>query len=286
MSLFQEAYDLTQRFGEGPTLVRRITETSDISFTTPGGLAAFFQISLGSQYNGMYCTELQETEEGTDPDAQVFTRTLVATYRPEDNSEDPLSRPDIWTFQTQGASVPAFFYFDGSTMRPMTNSAGDWLRGPQVDEAQTKVLIKGNRATFPSAIATAITNSVNASAYLGAAPGCWKCQGISGQRRYEENNGVTVGFWEVTVELLFRQTGWNLLIPDVGYNFLEAGVRKRATVKTKDESGVEVDIASADVVALDGSGGMATGSPPVPAILTRRVYRQVEFSGYFGAPPN
>jgi hypothetical protein len=74
------------------------------------------------------------------------------------------------------------------------------------------------------------------------------------------------------------------LIPDVGYNYLDGGVKKRALVKSKDpDTGEEIEVASSDVVGLNGTGGLSlTGTP---AILTRRVYEQAAFSSYFGTPP-
>jgi len=300
----EEFRESTHRFGENPQFIRRIVETKSsivLATTDTRSFAERQGISHGAPHPdiaGLYCTELIESQQVTTGNQGLQTITeLTATYtlpfieaRPIETGqaqtfdENPLARPDTWSFQTQGASVPALFYFDGSTQKAMTNSAFDLLSGLEVDEAQTKVVIKGNRASFPSVTATAITNAVNSDSFLGAGANHWKCQGISGELKYELVNGETVRYWEVTVELMYRQTGWNLLIPDVGYNYLDGGVKKRALVKSKDpDTGEEIEVASSDVVGLNGSGALSlTGAP---AILDRRIYKQSAFSSYFGTPP-
>jgi hypothetical protein len=239
-----------------------------------------------------FCVSLsydESVQEGSgDVPVNVYEATLKATYEKpatEEYGKNPYTRKDIWTFQTQGAPIAALFYFDGNTIKPLTNSAKDPLKGLQVDEALQKILIKGVRSNFPSALAAAVTNCVNSDSYLGFPANHVKCQGITAERKYEIVNKTTIWYWEVTVELLARQTGWNLLIPDVGYNYLEGGEKKRCKVKAPDGEGGEVDVASADPVALDGNGGqLAAGATPV--VLDRRIYRQVPFSGYFGNGPN
>ena len=87
---------------------------------------------------------------------------------------------------------------------------------------------------------------------------------------------------EVSVELLYRQTGWNLLIPDVGFNFIANGEKRRAMVLDNQNNEW---LASSDPVALDGQGGLAAAGQ-APAILTRRLYRRIDFNTYFGSPPS
>ena len=126
-----------------------------------------------------------------------------------------------------------------------------------------------------------MTNCVNESGYLGFAQDCVKVQGISGELVVEVVNGQDVKYWKITSELLGRQTGWNLMLPDIGFNFIEGSTKKRAFVKGPDGE----DLPSANPIALNGSGGMQPGSS-VPAILTRRVYKRITMSDYFGAPPS
>jgi hypothetical protein len=92
--------------------------------------------------------------------------------------------------------------------------------------------------------------------------------------------------------LAYRQTGWNLQLPDVGYNYLDSFTesalgetytvyeKKRAYVIDPD-SGEKV--AAVNPVALNSDGTLkAAGS--LPDILDRRVNREVNFSTYFGTP--
>jgi hypothetical protein len=107
-----------------------------------------------------------------------------------------------------------------------------------------------------------------------------KVQGISGEQATEQVNGQEVRYWKITSELLGRQSGWNLLLPDVGFNYIEGSVKKRADVEGPDGE----QVASANPIALNGSGGKQSGAT-LPAILTRRVYKRIAMSTYFGTPP-
>lgn len=287
------------RFGEPPRLTRNIACTAP-SAAALKSLTEGTGIESGSQhpdYPDALCIEVEYSEDFKDArpgEQDVYTATIKATYEVDLKEKGPLDRPDVWSFQTQGSAIAALFYIDNSdVMQPMVNSAYDPIKGLQVDEALQKIVIKGNRAKFPSAIAAALTNCVNSDGFLGFPADHVKCQGISGELKFEVVDGVTVRYWEVTVELMARQTGWNLLIPDVGYNYIaQVGnvLEKRRCwvwVPNPDpETNAlinNVKAASSDPVGLNGNGAMSpTG---VPAILTRRVYRRAAFSTFFGSPP-
>lgn len=299
----EEFWDTEHRFGESPRFIRRIREKREGTFVQimngdVQDIAERNGVSFGQEnqkYSGSFCTEIT-ISSGTETDKgqtyQIEELTAVYTVpqiegRPIETGDgafqpSPLSRPDTWSFQTQGQSIAALSYYDADTdvEKAMTNSAYSPLLGLNRDEAQTKVVIKGNRPTFPSALATALTNKINDNPWLGGARDCWKVQGISGELKYEVVNGELVRFWEVTAEILYRQTGWNLLIPDVGFNYIANGQLRRAVVW--DDENKEW-IASSEPVALNGSGGLALNA--APSILTRRVYKRVDFSQYFGEPP-
>lgn len=217
-------------------------------------------------------------------DVARFQATVTAQYEvvdlPDGPTPLPWQRSDVWKFSTQGVAVPALYYIDGQTIKPLVNSAGDYFEGLTVDEAQQKVTITGNRLAFPSALAASITNCVNAGSYLGFPPRHVKVQGISGELASETIDEQTYFFWKITTELLCRQTGWDLLLPDIGFNFVEDGKKKRAFVELDGE-----EIPSSNAVALDGNGGLA-GAGNLPAILTRKIYREIQMSQYFGTPPS
>jgi len=270
------------RFGESPGLQRRFVFTLDGQETTGAQYVAANSIDIGSphpEYTVVPCTsiEINEGYEGSRYHVEVV-------YRYEINDEileniNPLNRPDQWKFETQGVAVAALTYFDGTTQKPLTNSAFDYFEGLTVDEAQTKVVIEANRPTFPSAIATSLTNCVNSGSFLGAGPHFWKCQGITGELRRELVGTSIIKYWKITSTLMYRQTSWNLQLPDMGFNFIGGGQKRR--VMTFDFENSEW-IPSPVPMGLNGSGAQTFGAP---AILNRRVYREANFNAFFGNPP-
>jgi len=291
VSIVEQGREVTHKFGDSPQYSRTI-RVELFAPLTASLLVQLTGTSHGSPHPEAFaakCSDVQVTESliedpvqlpGPDaPPAAILAATIVATYTIADGPGLlPTQRADIWKFQTQGVAVPALFYYDGSTRKPLTNSANDYFEGLLVDEAQQKVTITSNRASFPSALAAAVTNCVNSEPYLGFAQDSVKVQGISGERAEEEINGQTVYYWKITSELLARQTGWNLLLPDIGWNFIDAETKKRATVEGPDGD----QIASTNPIGLNGLGGKAT---TLPAILNRRVYQRIPMSNFFGTPP-
>lgn len=272
---------LSHRFGEAPRADRKFILTLDNTAPTVSEIAAFVGIFHGSphpEYPFLVMTDAQVTEGSPSP----FHAEVTYSYEllePDERDPNPLARPDIWAFSTSGASVPALFYYDGDTQKPLVNSAGDYFEGLETSEAECRATISANRATFPLALAVAVTNTVNSDSYLGASAHQWKCIGISGQQQSEVVNDVEVNYWAITSELAYRQTGWNLQLPDIGYNYIDGGQKKRAYVL--DEQGEQV--ASANPVALNSDGSLkAAGS--IPDILDRRVNREANFNTYFGTP--
>jgi hypothetical protein len=71
-----------------------------------------------------------------------------------------------------------------------------------------------------------------------------------------------------------------LFLPDVGWNFIDGGQKRRAMVFDF-QNGEWV--ASANPVGLNGSGGMNFTN--FPFINERRVCEEVNFSPLFGTPP-
>lgn len=287
LGVFEQPRSGTHKLGESPIYERNFIVAVSTTTHSFAEIVIACGVPHGSPHPEFFGAkvdnlEVSESNESGSNDGG-FVVNVKATYAVPQRDWDPspLSRPDIWKFSTQGVAVPALYYFDGTTLKPLTNSAGDYFEGLVVDEGQQKITITGNRASFPSAIAAAVTNAVNTSSFLGFAQDCVKVQGISGELASEVVNEQTVFYWKVTAELLARQTGWNLLIPDVGFNFVEGGVKKRAHVTGPDGD----RIASSNPVALNGSGGLQAGAT-LPAILTRRVYKQIDFSSYFGTPPS
>jgi len=272
---------LSHRFGETPNAERRFVLTLDNTAPTVAEAASAVGIFHGAphpEYPFMTMVDAQITEGSPSPfHAEITYRYEV--LEPDERDPNPLARPDIWSFSTSGAAIPALFYYDGDTAKPLVNSANDYFEGLMTDEAECRATIAGNRPVFPLATAVAVTNTVNSDAYLGASAHQWKCIGISGQQQTEVVNDVEVNYWSVNIELAYRQSGWKLQLPDVGYNYLDGGQKKRAYVL--DEDGERV--ACANPVALNNDGSLKAAGV-IPDILERRVNREVAFEGFFGTP--
>jgi len=272
----------SHRFGEAPNAERKFVLTLDNTAPTVAEAANAIGIFHGSphpEYPFMIMTDAQVAEGSPSPfHAEVTYRYEV--LNPDERDPNPLARPDVWSFSTGGAAVPALFYWDGATQKPLVNSAFDYFEGLSTEEGECRATINANRANFPLATAVAVTNTVNSGTYLGAPAHHWKCIGISGQQQTEVVNDVEINYWAITSELAYRQTGWNLQLPDVGYNYLQSGEKKRAYVIDPD-SGDKV--AAVNPVALNSNGSLKTAGQ-LPDILDRRVNREVDFSSYFGRP--
>jgi hypothetical protein len=275
----------SHKFGESPTAEIKYHVTTDGPVATQEVLDEI-NIKHGTahpEYGYLLCSEgaLNELDRFH---VEVTYSYSVPSTGTEDSAPNPLARRDIWSFSTGGAAVPALTYFHGSgngDVRVLVNSAFDYFEGAMTEESELRATISGNRAAFPVGVATQVTNCVNLDAYLGAQQYQWKCQGISGQQQVEVVDGVEIKYWSVSVELAFRQSGWRLMLPNVGYSYLEGSERKRAYV-VDSESGER--IASSNPVALTDNGSLK-GSGTAPDILYRRVHREVNFQPLFGTPP-
>jgi hypothetical protein len=273
----------SHKFGESPTAERKyiITVNEPTATQTLVNAVGIFHAAAHPEFSYLKCLNIQVTE--TDRHHAEITYSYELPKQ-EELDPNPLARPDVWSFSTGGSQVPALVYYDGSgnsNKKPLQNSAKDFFEGLTTLEAEVRASISGNRPTFPLANAAAVTNSVNSSSYLGGASHTWLCAGISGQQATEVVNDVELRYWQITVELVYRASGHDLLLPNVGWNYLEGGEKKRVWVKDP-ESGEKV--ASGSPRALTTAGGLKADDQE-PDILTRRVYPEADFSNYFGTPP-
>ena len=278
---------LSHKFGEAPTAERKFIVTVDAPTATQDIISAVGITHTAAHPEYAYLLMLDASLTETD------RHHVEITYRyelpkQEDLDPNPLARPDVWTFSTGGSQVPALTYYHGTgnaDIRPLQNSAKEYVEGLTTLEAEVRATIAGNRSAFPLADAAAVTNAINSSSYLGGAAYTWQCAGIGGQQATEVVNGTEIRYWQITVELVYRRSGWNLLIPDVGWNYLEGGQIKRAWVRDP-ETGDK--IASGTPRALT-TGGALKAEGEAPDILGGgsglRVFPAVSFSTYFGTPP-
>lgn len=271
------------KFGEAPTAERKYIVTVDepTPTLTLVNAVGIYHTSPHPEFPYLRCLNIAVSEPDRHHAEITYSYELP---KQEELDPNPLARPDVWSFSTGGAQVPAMVYYSGtgnSTKKPLQNSAKDYFEGLTTLEAEVRASISGNRSSFPLAQAAAVTNSVNDSSYLGGAAHSWLCAGISGQQATEVVNDVEVRYWQITVELVYRASGHDLLLPNVGWNYVEGGEKKRAWVIDA-ETGEKV--AAAAPRALTAAGGLKAGDQE-PEILTRRVYPEADFSSYFGTPP-
>jgi hypothetical protein len=281
---------LSHKFGEAPTAEMKFVCTLDGATNTQEiiNTVGIFHGAAHPEFSYLLCLNVAVSE------TDAFHAEVTYSFEsPQEGTPSfqtsPLSRADIWSFSTSGISVPCFRYYNGSgnsDIKPLINSAGDIIEGAQSIEGELKLSIAGNRARFPIANAVAVTGAVNADSFLGAAAYQWMCHGISGQPAVEVVNGIEVNFWQVTAELSFKASGYQLYLPNVGWNYVSGSSKKRCYVF---EEGGSEKIASASVMALNDDGSIRfnsdfTGSG-APAIFSRRVNPAVAFATYFGTPP-
>ena len=273
----------SHKFGESPTAERKFIVTVDEPTATQTLVNAvgIFHAAAHPEFSYLKCLNIQVTE--TDRHHAEITYSYELPKQ-KDLDPNPLARPDVWSFSTGGSQVPALVYYDGNgngSKKPLQNTAKEFFEGLTTFEAEVRASIAGNRSAFPLASAAAVTNSINDASYLGGAKHTWLCTGISGQQATEVVNDVELRYWQITVELVYRASGHNLLLPNVGWNYLDGSKKKRAWVEDP-ESGEKV--ASGSPRALTSSGSLKADDQE-PDILTRRIYPEANFSTYFGTPP-
>ena len=273
------------KFGEGPTAERKFVVTVDVPTATQAAVNAIGIIhgSRHPEFSYLKCAEINATE----PDRHHIELTYRYELLKKESDPNPLARPDVWSFSIGGAKVPALFYYHGSgndDIRPLVNAAGDFIEGLESVEAEVKATINGNRAVFPLAIAAQVTNAINAAPYLGGAQYTWQCAGIGGQQASEVVNDVEINYYQISVELVYRASGWISRIPHVGWHFIQDGKKRKAWVWSASEMAQQED-ASAPQPLTEAGYLKYPGADGVPDQLLRRQFPAVDFSGYFGTPP-
>lgn len=294
------------KMGANPTATITYACTLDGTATTNAQIQTACGVTQGAAHPEMgYLVALESTVTQPDPYHAVCTYKYgVPVGGATDFKPNPLTRPDVWSYATTGATIATAHYYpeDGEDVdtlpdgtSPLINSASDELFGVQTQVGELKVSIKGNRATFDYGEATAVTGCVNNDVYLGGAKYCWQCQGISGEPRTEIVNNVQYDFYVVQVSLVYRQQSFVARLLDTGMNVLkeeqsDSGestgklVKQQATVK----NAKGIDIPSSQPVALNEDGTQmepdSEGKTP-PNTLFRRLHQAVAFNTYFGTPP-
>jgi hypothetical protein len=270
----------SRKFGEPPVFQRKwVVEVNDPTTPQTDIVNAPGVSFLTPHPEAFYCLAMNASVSNYSGSRWHYEVTWdYELPRQQNPDQNPLARPDIWKWTTGGLTVPALYYYDGSTLKPLQNSANDFFEGATTDISTLQASISGNRATFDYGLAQAVANSINSDTYLGGPPGTWKCGGISGQPAVEVVNEAEIRYWQVEVSLEYRPDKWNLQLPNVGWNYLESGTKKRAYVVDPDTS---ERVPSSNPQPLNPDGTIKSGAPD---ILERRVQRQVAFNDFFGQP--
>lgn len=271
----------SRRFGEAPKFQRKWVVEVDSPTTPQSQIVNAPGVSfLAPHPEAYYCLAMNANVGNYSGSRWHYEVTWDYELPKQQNVDpNPLARADIWRWSTGGLSVPALYYYDGTTLKPLVNSASDFFEGATTDISTLQASISSNRATFDYGLATLVTNSVNSDGFLGSEPYSWKCSGISGQPSVEVVNEVEMRYWQIEVTLEYRPDGWPLQLPDIGFNYLDGSTKKRAYV-IDSETGDRVPASNPQPLNTDGT--LKTGAPD---ILVRRVHKAVPFANYFGTPP-
>jgi hypothetical protein len=273
---------VTHKFGESPTAERRFVVSTDGETAQQDVLAQVGIYHLSPHPEWPFLLMMSVTATETDPYHSEITYSYSMPAQ-KDLDPNPLARPDVWNFSAGGSSVPAVDYYFGAgngELKALDNAAQDPFEGVTKTEAELTATISGNRANFDVGLAKVVTNCINDSVYLGGAKYTWLCTGISGVQATEMVNDAELRYWQVGVTLIYRQSTHLLKIADCGFNYLDAGVKKRCFVV--DDAGTEVP--SANPMPLDAAGAMLPYAQSFTT-LERRMHPEINFQTYFGVPP-
>jgi hypothetical protein len=193
------------------------------------------------------------------------------------------NRKPIWEFDSTPGQVPALFYYEGAgntpaDRLPLTNSALDYFEGLVAEESLVTAKVTKNFGSLPTSWIAA-QNFINSDSYLGCDPTTIKVAKVTVKQTSEDFGGSIIYYWQATAELQYRESGHNLQLPDVGFNFFQDGQKRRAMVFDF-QNGEWV--ATTNPVGLNGNGEQTFEAP---AILNRRINRQTNFLALFGTPP-
>jgi hypothetical protein len=270
----------SRKFGEAPVFQRQFVVEVDSPTTTQSAILVASNVPfLAPHPEASYCKALNASVSNYNGSRWHYLVTWDYELPKQQNVDpNPLARADIWKWSTGGLQVPSLYYYEGDTLEPLQNSANDFFEGVTTDISTLQASISGNRATFDYGLATTVTNAINSSPYLGAPPYTWKCSGIAATPAVEVVNESEIRYWQVEVTLEYRPDGWELQLPNIGWNYLEGSTKERVYVI---DSQSKERVPSSNPQPLNTDGTLATGAP---TILKRRVHKAVNFQQYFGTP--
>jgi hypothetical protein len=247
--------------------------TTILSATTGGGSwGAYHPV-----HTALRLRKLSVNERWEDDPYKIEVVGEYATIT-TDELLSPTIRASQWAFESQAGQIPALWYYSGSNRYPLVNSAGDFFPGLVTDESLVRIKVQKNFAGVPYSW-LAVQNHLNSSSYLGCAQNTIKVVAVDVVRNAEEFGNSYQEYYTATASMQYRQSSHILYLPDVGFNFIDGGQKRRGMVF--DAQNAEW-VPSAGPIALNGFGALVpTGDP---AILFRRVNPQANLEAVFGTP--
>lgn len=197
----------------------------------------------------------RDLEFDGDSDRVVVMTIKYSSRQPkDDDNDDPNNTdPETWkriTIQTQQMTEPAHGYPSLAQAQAQKNadfarnSAGDPVDGIEEDVALVRMTYTNTAVTTPNfQKLTSFVNTCNDSDFLGAKAYELRCTGWSGE--YDQKNNV----WSISLEFLYKRSGWQIEFYDVGFNEIIDGQRRAIL----DKAGNPVS----KPVPLDGNGHAA-----------------------------
>lgn len=177
--------------------------------------------------------------------------------------ENPILRPpDIrWSFVSFQKPIDKDLLGNA-----IVNSAQDPYDPPvTVDDHRPVLTYERNELVFDPELAIAYMDAVNTDVFLGALPGQAKVAGIEAVRVFEHN----LFFWRVNYEIHFRREGWDLIIINRGYHYLDAGESKAINDKFGQPVSSPKLLTAAGAVLPQGG---------TPTDKTFKVYKELPFA--------
>lgn len=303
VSVVELPREFEQEIARAPVATRRwVCNLSDNTLSSPMTDPDYIRataspdLTFGNYHPAWSWLRLRKASISENYEGDPYKALVTAEYgviTPEEATE-PRLRNAVWSSESGSQEVPTLYYYSGSgnnTLLPLTNSAYDFYQGLTTSEAIIRYRVEKNfgippaqtspgiGSVFPYSQAASI-NHLNNGTYGGQVAHTFKVSAVNIALTYEVYGAAVHQYWKTTSELIFRQTGWNLQLPDVGFNFISGGQKRRAMVF--DFNNGEW-VASPGPVGLDGSGGQTGGAP---AILNRRVLPEANFTSIFGAMPS
>lgn len=160
---------------------------------------------------------------------------------------------------------------------PIYNSARmPFVPPPMIDDDRYTLTITKNFASFDDSFWRPYHNSINSNSFLGADAHTLKLRIASvPPKKFESVNDVNVGFFEVTVELMYRPETWHYIPLDSGYYKIKNAAAAASTdwEEIKNSDGQPYNTPP----LLDGTGQpLVAGEDPI--FLKYRVYEEKNFS--------